>query len=131
MNTRLVKSLIAVGVLAVASVAPVSAQTGDLQINVPFAFVAGGQKLPSGTYSVQIVNEAGLVMIHSRSGQSAAVMTMSSGNYSSQDDQASLSFERNAQGEPVLTKVQFIGQPARLVNSHAALLAAKAVLPAR
>jgi len=131
MNTRFVKSLIAVGVLAIASVAPVAAQSGDLQINVPFTFVAGGQKLPAGTYTVQIVDEAGLVMIHSRSGQSATMMTMSSGNYASIDDHAGLFFERNAQGEPVLTKLQFIGQPARLVNSHAALLAAKAEIPVK
>jgi hypothetical protein len=127
MNARFVKSLVAVGLLAIASVAPMAAQSSELQINVPFAFVAGGQKLPAGTYYVQKADETGLILIHSRTGQSATTFTVQSGDYNAVDGHPGLSFERNGQGEPVLTKIQMAGFPVLLVNSHSSQTIGKAV----
>jgi hypothetical protein len=95
-----------------------AAQSSELKVNVPFAFVVGGRTLPAGTYYVQKTDESGLVLIHARTGESAIVLAVASGNYNSVDDQPGLSFERNGQGDAVLTKVKMTGQPTLEVNSH-------------
>jgi hypothetical protein len=127
MNTRIVKSVIAMGLLAIPSVATLAAQTSELKVNVPFAFVVAGQKLSAGTYYVEKTDETGLVVIHARTGQSAAVLAVSSGDYSAADEQPGLSFERNGEGDAVLTRVRIGGQRTLMVNSHSSLNGGKAV----
>jgi hypothetical protein len=118
MNARFVKSLIAAGLLALASIAPVAAQSSEMRITVPFAFLVGTQKLSAGEYYVQRAEESGLVLIHSRTGEAATVLALVTGNYNSVNEQPGLVFERNGQGDAVLTKVQLTGQQALLVNGH-------------
>jgi hypothetical protein len=110
MNARFVKSVIGVGLLALASVASMAAQSSELKVSVPFAFVVAGHKLPAGDYFVQKADQTGMVMIHARTGESAIVLAVATGDYNAVDGQPGLSFERNGQGDAVLTK-----------NSHAAL----------
>jgi len=126
MNARFVKSVVAVGLLALASVAPMAAQSSEMKVTVPFAFVVAGRKLPAGDYFVQKADETGLVSIHARTGESAIVLALASGDYNAADAQPGLSFERNGQGDAVLTKVQMTDQRV-LVLSRASLNGAKAV----
>ena len=126
MNARFVKSVIAVGLLALASVAPMAAQSSEMKVTVPFAFVVGGHKLPAGEYFVQKADQTGLLLIHARTGESAIVLALASGDYNTVDAQPGLSFERNGQGDAVLTKVQMTDQRP-LVVSHSSLNGAKAV----
>jgi hypothetical protein len=129
MKNRYVKSMIAVGLLTLTTAALASAQSANsLLVNVPFAFVVGGTKMAAGAYSIQEQSENGLLMIQSRAaGQSVAVLTTTGGSYLG-NDEAGLVFDRNADGEAVLTKVQMVGEPERLLNSAAvktALVSAK------
>lgn len=126
MNARFVKSVIGVGLLALASVASMAAQSSELKVTVPFAFVVAGHKLPAGDYYVQKTDETGLVLIHARTGESAIVLALATGNYNAVDGQPGLSFERNGQGDAVLTKVHMTDQPTLVVNGHASLNAGKA-----
>jgi hypothetical protein len=121
MNARFVKSVIGVGLLALASVASMAAQSSELKVSVPFAFVVAGHKLPAGDYFVQKADQTGMVMIHARTGESAIVLAVATGDYNAVDGQPGLSFERNGQGEAVLTKIQMTDQPRLTVNSHASL----------
>ena len=116
MKPRFVMSLVSAGLLALASVAPLAAQGSDMKITVPFAFVADGQQLNAGTYYVQRLNQAGLILIHSRTGQAASVITESTGNYNAVDRQPGFSFQRDEQGAEVLTRVQLFDEPAMLLN---------------
>lgn len=127
MNTRFVKSVIAVGLLALASVASMAAQSSELKVTVPFAFVVGGHKLPAGDYFVQKADQSGLVTIHARTGESAIVLAQATGDYNAVDGQPGLSFERNAQGDAVLTKIQMTDLPAMLVIGRPLLNGGKAV----
>lgn len=117
MQVHFMKSLFAAACLTFASVAPLAAQASDLQVNVPFAFIVDGQHLDAGRYFVQ-VDEAGLAVIESQAGHSVAVITDSSGNYNRLNRKPGLSFERNAEGEPVLTRIQFSDEPSRLLSHH-------------
>lgn len=126
MHARFVKSVIAGGLLALASVAPMAAQSSEMKVTVPFAFVVGGHKLPAGDYFVQKADATGLVSIRSRTGESALVLALANGDYNASDAQPGLSFERNGQGDAVLTKVQITDQPALVVN-HSSLNGAKTV----
>jgi len=117
MKIQSVKSMIAAGLLTVtaAVVAPAQSAT-SLLVNVPFAFSVGATKLAAGAYSIQEVSDNGLILIQSRTpGQSIAVLTRTGGNYLGNND-SGLVFERNADGEAVLTKVQIIGEPDRLLS---------------
>src|SRR5271165_970589 len=117
MKIQSVKSMIAAGLLTVtaAVVAPAQSAT-SLLVNVPFAFSVGATKLAAGAYSIQEVSDNGLILIQSRTpGQSIAVLTRTGGNYLGNND-SGLVFERNADGEAVLTKVKIIGEPDRLLS---------------
>ena len=117
MKIQSVKSMIAAGLLTVtaAVVAPAQSAT-SLLVNVPFAFSVGATKLAAGAYSIQEVSDNGLILIQSRTpGQSIAVLTRAGGSYLGNND-SGLVFERNAEGEAFLTKVQIIGEPDRLLS---------------
>ena len=91
----------------------------SLAVNVPFAFIAAGTKLAAGAYSIQEVSDNGLILIQSRTPgqQSIAVLSRVGGSYLGNDD-SGLVFERNAEGEAVLTKIQMVGEPDRLLGVH-------------
>jgi hypothetical protein len=117
MTIRFVKNLCAVGVLAVAAAVSAVAQSSSLQVTVPFAFLVNGVKLSAGDYSIQKVDETGTLLIHGQ--QSAMVQSNSTGDYTVTSEVPGLSFERNADGVPVLTKVQITGEPTRAIMVHA------------
>jgi hypothetical protein len=119
MKIQSVKNMIAVGLLTLTAAAVAPAQSANsMQVTVPFAFIAGGSKLAAGAYSIQEDTANGLVLIQSKTpGQSAAVLTRPGGSYMGNND-SSLVFERNADGEAVLTKVQMYGEPDRLLGVH-------------
>ena len=126
MTTRFVKNLCAVGVLTLASAVSALSQSSTLQVTVPFAFVVNGVKLSAGSYLISTVDETGTLMI--RGQQSAIVQSNSTGDYTTTSEVPGLSFERNSAGEPVLTRVQISGEPAREITVHTpikALVAAK------
>ncbi len=128
MKIESVKSMIAAGLLTLTAAAVAPAQSANsLIVNVPFAFIVGGTKLAAGAYSIQEESENGLLLIQSRTPgqQSVAVLTRTGGSYQGNDD-SGLVFERNTDGEAVLSKVQIIGEPDRLVGVHTA--AAKTTL---
>lgn len=50
MSSVIKRAIVVVGVL-LASVA--AAQAGTLEVNVPFAFMVGGQKMPAGVYRIE------------------------------------------------------------------------------
>jgi hypothetical protein len=114
-----VKTMIAAGLLTLTAAAVAPAQSANsLLVTVPFAFSAGGAKLAAGSYSIQEESENGLILIQSKtSGQSAAVLTRNGGSYVGNND-SGLVFERNADGEAVLTKVQMSGEPDRVLGIH-------------
>jgi hypothetical protein len=121
MTIRFVKNLCVAGALAAVSVVAAAAQSTTLQVNIPFAFVVNGVKLAAGTYIVEKADETGMLMI--RGQKSAIVQSISTGNYNGSSELPGLSFERNASGEPVLTKVQIAGEPARQIMAHTPVVA--------
>jgi hypothetical protein len=121
MTIRFMKNLCVVGALAAISVVSAVAQSTTLVVNVPFAFVVNGVKLSAGSYLVEKADETGMLMI--RGQKSAIVQTISTGNYNSASELPGLSFERNAAGEPVLTKVQIAGEPSRQIMAHTPVVA--------
>ncbi len=128
MKIQSVKSMIAAGLLTLTAALVAPAQSANsLLVNVPFAFVVGDTKLAAGAYSIQEESENGLLLIQSRTpGQaSVAVLTRTDGSYQGNDG-SGLVFERNADGEAVLSKVQMVGEPDRLLGVHTA--AAKTTL---
>ncbi len=128
MSVQFVKNLCAVGVLAAVAALSAVAQSTSLQVNIPFAFVVNGVKLSAGSYSIQKVDESGMLMIHGQ--QSAIVQSNSTGDYSAPSEVPGLSFERNSDGVPVLTRVQISGEPTREILIHTPALA-KAVIAAK
>ena len=128
MKIQSVKSIIAAGLLTLtaAFVAPAESAS-SLSVTVPFAFFVGSTKLAAGAYSIQEEADNGLLLIQSRTpGQpSVAVLTRTGGSYLG-NDESGLVFERNADGEAVLAKVQIPGEPDRLLGIHTA--AAKTTL---
>lgn len=59
--------------LAGASLAiPALADSTMMQVNVPFAFIAGGKKMPAGTYTVR-VSDSGQVLVVMGAGESSMV----------------------------------------------------------
>ncbi len=57
-----IKYYVGISALALMSMAPMYAQMNSLQVNVPFAFTVGSEKMPAGAYMVQ-TSESGLVML--------------------------------------------------------------------
>ena len=115
---KTVKSIIAAGLLTLTAAVVAPAQSDNsLVVNVPFAFIVGSTKMAAGAYSVQEESENGLVLIQSRTpGQSSvAVLSRIGSSYQGNDD-SGLVFERNADGEAVLSKIQIAGEPDRLVG---------------
>jgi hypothetical protein len=120
MKIQSVKSMIAAGLLTLTAAAVAPAQSASsLNVNVPFAFTAAGTKLAAGAYSIQEVSDNGLILIQSRTPgqQSIAVLSRTGGSYLG-NDESGLVFERNAEGEAVLTKIQIVGEPDRLLGVH-------------
>ena len=56
------KYVVAISALALTAIAPVFGQINSLQVNVPFAFTVGSEKMPAGAYMVQ-TTESGLVTL--------------------------------------------------------------------
>jgi|SRR5271165_2479259 len=133
MKIQSVKSMIAAGLLAMTAAAVAPAQPANsLIVNVPFAFIAGGTKLAAGAYSILEESENGLILIQSRTpGQSSvAVLTRTGGSYQG-NDESGLVFERNAEGEAVLSKVQMVGEPDRLLGVHSSATAKTTLVSAK
>jgi hypothetical protein len=116
MTIQFVKNLCAVGILAAVAAVSAVAQSSSLQVNIPFAFLVNGVKLSAGYYSIQRFDEVGTMIIHGQ--QSAIVQSNSTGDYTTTPEVPGLSFERNAEGVAVLTKVQISGEPTREIIVH-------------
>jgi hypothetical protein len=132
MKIQSVKRTIAAGLLALTTAVMASAESANaLQVTVPFAFTVGGTKLSAGAYSIQEDTANGLILIQSKTpGQSVAILSRSDGSYLGNND-TGLTFERNADGEAVLTRIQMSGEPDRLLSFHSPAASKTALVSAK
>lgn len=94
-----------------------AASNEALKVKIPFEFVVDGQKMPAGEYRVQPYSESGLVMIQDATGHHSTVaFTTPSGPFTGMGD-PSLVFSQKG-SDRVLSRVQFLGQPARLISGR-------------
>ena len=115
MKTRLRKFSALAAILLASAIAPARAQSGNaLRIHIPFAFVAGGHKLPPGDYTIQEIGPSGLLLITGRGADtSAAVLTSAGGPINAGRDPGATFDGRGA--ERYLSQVQLFGEPTRIV----------------
>ena len=95
-----------------------SAQSGSLHFHVPFAFAVGDQKMPAGDYVIEQEGQMALLLIHGN-GHSTVAITIPEGSYSSQSEDAAVTFDRRG-AEVYLARVRMPGQPTRLIAAPAA-----------
>lgn len=86
-----------------------------LNMQVPFAFVAGGKLLPAGNYRVTEFAETGLVMINSGTTATSMALITIPGEMAPVDAERGLKFERR-NGTVYLHKVVLEGREARIVK---------------
>ena len=86
----------------------------SLRAHIPFAFEAGGARLPAGDYTVRQDSLSGLITLQASNG-GAAVLTTGSNSGIGRDTQ--LIFERR-NGRVVLTEIRLLDQPGRLLSSE-------------
>jgi hypothetical protein len=71
-------TLFAGGLLALAT--SLSAETALVNVNVPFAFVAGGKQMPAGSYTIGEPSNGGVLLIRgNQPGSTALVMAVNAG----------------------------------------------------
>jgi hypothetical protein len=106
MYTKFVKiALLFGGLLALAM--SMSAESVVVNVQVPFAFMAGGKLMPAGTYAIDETGRSGVLIIRGNApGSAAAMLVLSSGT--SLANHAGVSFTRHG-SEVILTGVQIPG----------------------
>jgi hypothetical protein len=119
MTKGFLKVVMLLGSLLVCTLAT-NAQSEVVTVHVPFAFEAGDKLLPAGDYWVDRGEASNILVIHGRSGNSSAFLTMPVES-AKKTDTASLIFAR--QGETlVLAAIRLPGQQSRVLFSpHAPL----------
>jgi len=83
--------------------ATVRAEDGNVAVAVPFEFVAGGQTLPSGTYTISSTSSGSSALILSGRGHSVLLFAAGFNDYSDLN-KARLSFQ-NVDGKNLLSQV--------------------------
>lgn len=73
----LIMSVLVVGVMMVASVAPANAQNNSVSANVPFEFTIGGKSLPAGEYMVRAFTQNGNTLAVSNKSSSKSAIRLS------------------------------------------------------
>ena len=97
---KMFKTLRVASVLALSVVSPlVAADSSSLHVNVPFAFVVSGQKLPAGDYVIDTQSNAGIVMIQ---GQGRGVIVLSTPAFS-KGYKPGLKFQQETDGEHLMS----------------------------
>jgi len=97
-------SVIALALLSLAGLsATARAEDGNVAIAVPFEFVAGGQTLPSGTYTISSTSSGSSALILSGRGHSVLLFAAGFNDYSDLN-KARLSFQ-NVDGKNLLSEV--------------------------
>jgi len=96
--------------------------------NVPFEFAAGGAMMPPGEYSLEVPDYSGVILLHSSTGNSVALLTTVSGTIAPATS-AKLIFERR-DGLAYLATVEWPDQSAHVIaaSKHVAKGAATAAL---
>jgi hypothetical protein len=74
MTKQLLKSLVAVGIVAVVAAASVPVEAAEVSCRIPFSFTVNGKTLPEGNYSVSTSTATGTLFIRGY-GTGAFVMT--------------------------------------------------------
>ena len=91
----------------VALAASLSAETPSISVNVPFSFVAGGNVLPAGTYTIVEPNMHGVLLLRGTQANSTAlVLAVNAGP--SNANHADLKFSRRG-SSVVLSTVEIPG----------------------
>ena len=112
MTVRSLKALWLLGSL-LAFTAVLNAQSEVVNVQVPFAFVAGGKSLPAGDYRVDKGQGSGILTIQDGSGNSSAFLTMLAEGRA-RNDSAAVVFERHG-SEMFLAAVRVHGDHIRVL----------------
>lgn len=103
---KLLKTTLLFGGL-VALATSLSAETPSISVNVPFSFVAGGNVLPAGTYTIEEPNMHGVLLLRGTQANSTA-MVLAVNTGSSYANRADLKFNRRG-GSVVLSTIEIPG----------------------
>jgi len=95
------------GLLALAT--SLSAESALLNVNVPFAFVAGGSVMPAGTYTIEEPTMHGVLLLRGTQPNSTAMVLAVNGGPSN-STHAGVTFSRHG-SEVVLSTVVVPGGP--------------------
>jgi hypothetical protein len=87
------------------------AQSGRVQVKVPFEFVAGTATLPAGSYNFQEEND-GVVFISSLDARKTVVVLTNAATMSNADAAPTIKFDK-VNGVYNLTEVGMVGEPSR------------------
>lgn len=103
MNKQILTVVTALSLSITLSVAAFAGLAYRVKANIPFDFMVGGNKLPAGEYTVERMNQVGVLAIRSAETKSGVQFTTLNGN--SKDDTAKLVFRRYG-NQYFLAKVQ-------------------------
>lgn len=109
---NLKKTLWALALAGASLAIPALADSNFLHVNVPFAFVAGGKKLPAGTYTLRL-SESGQIIFVLGPGQSSMVNGVPTGALND-GSKSSLVFKRYGADE-YLVGIQTAGIGSRSI----------------
>jgi hypothetical protein len=84
-----------------------SAETALINVNVPFAFVAGGKTMPAGTYTIGEPSNGGVLLIRGNQPNSAALVLAVNAGPSTKGS-ADVVFSRHG-GEIVMSAIEIPG----------------------
>lgn len=100
---KLFKATLLFGGLLALATSSLSAESGLINVNVPFQFVAGGTVMPAGTYTIEQPSINGVLLLRgSKPNSSAIVIAVNAGPANT--SQAGVTFDRRG-SEVVLSTV--------------------------
>jgi hypothetical protein len=125
---KLLKTVLLFGGLLTLAMS-LSAETALVNVNVPFAFVAGGKMLPAGQYTIGEGTSGGFLLIRGNQPNSTAlVLAVNAGE--STNNHAGVTFSRRG-GSVVLSTVEIPGRASYslLAPDHKTAAAVTVALP--
>jgi hypothetical protein len=111
--TKTIKVTVLTAACFALSAATGFAQSGRVQVKIPFEFVAGTATLPAGSYNFQEEND-GVVFISSLDARKTVVVLTNAATSSNSDAAPIVKFDK-VNGVYNLTEVGMIGEPSRRV----------------
>lgn len=104
-------------VALLAGVSAFAQSPNGLRVNVPFAFLVDGQKLPADTYKIEQSTISGLVTLYGLTSHRTATVLTSPDAPRLDESESRLTFERK-NGESYLVRVLDVAGDARIVPVH-------------